>query len=138
MRTRTRAFRIILAGAVASSICSPLISAQDLPEHAARIADGVYSYGPGADYVSMFVVTDEGVIAFESISTAYSTAVLQAIQESTDKPVRFLLHSHNHWDHASGGQVFKDAAKPLQGAEVPGLGRVRRVAGDERMATADG
>jgi len=63
---------------------------------------------------------------------------LQAIQESTDKPVRFLLHSHNHWDHASGGQVFKDAGKPLQGAEVPGLGRVRRVAGDERMATADG
>ena len=61
MRTRTRAFRIILAGAVASSICSPLISAQDLPEHAARIADGVYSYGPGDDYVSMFVVTDEGV-----------------------------------------------------------------------------
>ena len=113
MRIRTRAFRIILAAAVGSGICSPLISAQDLPDHTARIADGVYSYGPGDEYISMFVVTDEGVIAFESVSTEHSTGFLQAIQEMTDEPVRFLLHSHNHWDHASGGQVFKDAGATL-------------------------
>ena len=113
MRTRTRAFRIILAAAVGCGICSPLISAQDLPDDTARIADGVYSYGPGGDYISMFVVTDEGVIAFESVSSEHSTGFLQAIQEVTDEPVRFLLHSHNHWDHASGGQVFKDAGATL-------------------------
>ena len=31
----------------------------------------------------------------------------------TDKPVRYLLHSHNHWDHSKGGQVFRD-----QGAKI--------------------
>ena len=113
MRTGTRAFRVILAAAVGSGICSPSISAQDLPDHTAMITDGVYSYGRGDDYISMFVVTDEGVIAFESISTEHSTGFLEAIQDVTDQPVRFLLHSHNHWDHASGGQVFKDVGATL-------------------------
>ncbi|MCH7667324.1 MAG: MBL fold metallo-hydrolase, partial [Acidobacteria bacterium] len=75
------------------------------------ITDGVYSYGD--EYISMFVVTDAGVIAFESVNTAHSTGFLEAIRETTDKPVRFLLHSHNHWDHASGGQVFRDAGATL-------------------------
>jgi len=113
MRRTTHAFGIILAAFVGSSISSPLISAQDLPDHTARIADGVYSYGPTGDNVSMFVVTDEGVIAFESVSSVHATGFLHAIREVTDQPVRFLLHSHNHWDHASGGQVFREAGATL-------------------------
>lgn len=88
---------------------STTVSAQALPDHTARIAEGVYSYGPGNGYFSMFAVTGEGVIAFESVNTEHSRGLLRAIGEVTDEPVRFLLHSHNHWDHASGGQVFKDA-----------------------------
>ena len=103
------------SGAVALAVLvhvgfnSTAVSAQALPEHTAKIAEGVYSYGPGNEYFSMFVVTDEGVIAFESVNTEHSTGLLHAITEVTDQPVKFLLHSHNHWDHASGGQVFKDA-----------------------------
>ncbi len=113
MRTRTRAFGMILAAVVGSSMGSPRISAQALPDNTARITDGVYSYGTGDDYNSMFLVTDEGVIAFESVSSAHSTGFLQAIRQVTDQPVRYLLNSHNHWDHASGGQVFKDAGATL-------------------------
>ena len=36
--------------------------------------------------------------------------MLEAIAEVTDEPVRFLLHSHNHWDHGSGGAVWRFAA----------------------------
>lgn len=113
MRTSTGAFGIFLAAALGSSICSPPINAQDLSDHIARIADGVYSYSSSGEYVSMFAVTDEGVIAFESVSTDHATGFLQAIRATTDQPVRFLLHSHNHWDHASGGAVFKDAGATL-------------------------
>ena len=35
--------------------------------------------------------------------------MLEAIAEVTDEPVRFLLHSHNHWDHGSGGAVWRFA-----------------------------
>ncbi len=87
-----------------------LASAQTLPNHVQKIAEGVYSYGaPQEHYFSMFVVTGEGVIAIESVNTEHATGLLQAIREVTDQPVKYMLHSHNHWDHASGGQVFKDA-----------------------------
>jgi glyoxylase-like metal-dependent hydrolase (beta-lactamase superfamily II) len=77
-------------------------------------ADGVYKFGnPDFGYYSMFVTTDEGVIVVEPIGTAHAQGMLKAIREITDKPIRYLLHSHNHWDHSKGGQVFRD-----QGATI--------------------
>lgn len=93
--------------------------AQNLPDGVAKITEGVYSYSAIGEYYSMFVVTDEGVIAIESVSTQHATGMLQAIQKVTDQPVKYLLHSHNHWDHASGGKVFMDAgAKTLAHVEA--------------------
>jgi len=82
-------------------------------EHVWKAADGVYRYGPGDGYYSMFVVTEEGVIAIEPANVKHSQGMLEAIKSVTDKPVRFLLHSHNHWDHSKGGQAFRD-----QGAKI--------------------
>jgi glyoxylase-like metal-dependent hydrolase (beta-lactamase superfamily II) len=78
-----------------------------------KAADGVYRYGPGDGYYSMFVVTDEGVIAIEPVNNKHAQGLLEAIKSVTDKPVRYLLHSHNHWDHSKGGKVFRD-----QGADI--------------------
>ena len=77
-------------------------------EHVWKAADGVYRYGSGDGYYSMFVVTDEGVIAIEPVSIKHSQGLLKAIRSVTEKPIRYLLHSHNHWDHSKGGQVFRD------------------------------
>ena len=86
------------------------VTAQTLPPQTAQVAPGVFSYSPGNGYISMFVVAeDAGVIAVESVNTAHAMGLLEAIRGVTDLPVRYLVHSHNHWDHASGGQVFKDA-----------------------------
>jgi len=82
-------------------------------EHVWKAADGVYRYGPGDGYYSMFVVTDEGVIAIEPVNIKHSQGLLKAIRSVTEKPVRYLLHSHNHWDHSKGGKVFRD-----QGAKI--------------------
>ena len=80
-----------------------------LPPQTAQVAPGVFSYSPGNGYISMFVVAqDAGVIAVESVNTAHARGLLEAIRGVTDLPVEYLVHSHNHWDHASGGQVFKD------------------------------
>ena len=100
----------ILTTLVLASWCNATASAQTLPDHVGEIAEGVYSYGPpGEHYFSMFVVTDEGVIAIESVNTEHAKGFLRAIRAVTDQPLKYMLHSHNHWDHASGGQVFKDA-----------------------------
>ena len=109
MFTVKRLFIAFLATLVFAGFSNTIVSAQSLPDHTAMVAEGVYSYGPGDGYISMFVVTPKGVIAIESVNTQHAEGLLQAIREVTDQPVKFLLHSHNHWDHASGGQVFKDA-----------------------------
>lgn len=57
----------------------------------------------------MFVVTDDGVAVFETVNSAHACNMLVEIREITDQPIKYALHSHNHWDHASGGGVMQEA-----------------------------
>ena len=85
------------------------LMAQNLPDHTNKIADNVYTYGTvSSGYASMFIVTKEGVIVFEPINTVHAKGMLKAIKTITNKPIKYLLHSHNHWDHSSGGKVFTE------------------------------
>jgi glyoxylase-like metal-dependent hydrolase (beta-lactamase superfamily II) len=99
---------------VVVTILTQLTASTASAEQIWKAADGVYRFGdPAQGYYSMFVVTEEGVIAVEPISIQHSKGLLQAIRNVTEKPVLYLLHSHNHWDHSKGGQVFRD-----QGATI--------------------
>ena len=35
--------------------------------------------------------------------------LMKAVRNVTDKPIKYMLYSHEHRDHVSGGQIFKDA-----------------------------
>ncbi|MBT8421746.1 MAG: MBL fold metallo-hydrolase [Gammaproteobacteria bacterium] len=72
-----------------------------------QIAEGLYTYRWGA-YRSLFMVTDEGVIITDPISPEAAVEYRAAIAAITDKPVRYVVYSHAHWDHIRGGQLFKD------------------------------
>ncbi len=100
------------------ALCS-VIAGNAQSKSVEEIAKGVYSFGTGHGYYSMFIVTTHGVIAIESINSEHSTAMVKAIKEITDQPIKFLLHSHNHWDHASGGKVWQaEGAKTIAHAEA--------------------
>lgn len=74
-----------------------------------EIAPGVFSFvAASSGYHSMFIVNDEGVAAFETVNSKHSAAMVEAIRKVTDKPIRYALQTHNHWDHASGGKVLQD------------------------------
>jgi glyoxylase-like metal-dependent hydrolase (beta-lactamase superfamily II) len=64
-----------------------------------EIADGVFWLSDGA-YQSMFVVTDEGVIAVDAPPTLGNN-ILRAIARVTNKPVTEVVYSHQHSDHVS-------------------------------------
>lgn len=56
-----------------------------------------------------FVVTEEGVIVFDSLGTpSLGWALLQKIRTVTDKPVKYVILSHYHADHIYGLQAFRD------------------------------
>jgi glyoxylase-like metal-dependent hydrolase (beta-lactamase superfamily II) len=77
------------------------------PTELEQLADNLYTfrYGP---YRSLFMVTDEGVIATDPISPEAAVEYRAAIASITDQPVKYVVYSHAHWDHARGGQIFKD------------------------------
>lgn len=56
---------------------------------------------------SLFMVTDDGVIVTDPISPDAAQVYLDAIREITNKPIKYVIYSHDHWDHVLGGGVFK-------------------------------
>ena len=73
--------------------------------------DNVYIFR-NVGHQAMFVVTPEGVIATDPIAYGKPTGgkdYLEAIRKVTDKPVKYVVYSHHHYDHIAGGQAFKDA-----------------------------
>jgi len=73
--------------------------------------DGVYVFRNG-NHQAMFVVTNDGVIVTDPVAYGRPTggqAYLDEIRKITDKPIRYVIYSHHHYDHIAGGQVFKDA-----------------------------
>ncbi len=85
------------------------VGAAQEPAGVHQIAEHVYSYTSGGGNHSLFVVGDYGIAIFETYDSRHSEAMLAAIRAISDKPIRYAFHSHNHWDHSSGGQVFRDA-----------------------------
>ncbi|PYO01986.1 MAG: MBL fold metallo-hydrolase [Candidatus Rokuibacteriota bacterium] len=73
--------------------------------------DNVYVFRYG-NHQSMFVVTSDGVIATDPIGYGRPQAVktyVDEIKKVSDKPIKYLVYSHHHFDHIAGGQPFKDA-----------------------------
>ena len=70
------------------------------------LGDGLYFLSNGA-YNTMFMVTDEGVIAIDA-PPAIGNKYLQAISEVTDKPVKYFIYSHTHKDHVGSANIFPD------------------------------
>lgn len=61
-----------------------------------------------------FVVTDDGVVVFDTLGTpSLASLLLTKIRSITDKPILKVIVSHYHADHIYGLQVFKD-----QGAQI--------------------
>lgn len=80
------------------------------PDELRQVADDTDAF-VSRFYVSFFVVTDEGVIATDPASQQgpeRAEAYRDAIASVTDQPVRYVVHSHHHADHAIGGDVFAD------------------------------
>lgn len=105
--------------AVAMSMVLTLSALAAPPRPAPRkveLAPGIFAfmtapYGAvGLDGNSIVVLSNSGVLVFDSNGTpAAAAAVLAEIQAMTDRPVRYVVHSHWHWDHWYGAEVYKRA-----------------------------
>lgn len=77
--------------------------------------DNVYVFRNG-NHQAMFVVTNDGVIATDPVAYGKpdgGKTYIEEIRKVSDKPIRYLVYSHHHFDHIAGGQPFKDAGAKI-------------------------
>lgn len=60
-------------------------------------------------HFSVFLVTDDGVLVTDPINADAAAWLRDEIASRFDRPVRYVVYSHHHADHVSGGGVFKEA-----------------------------
>jgi len=72
-----------------------------------NIGDGVYVFRWWV-YRNIFIVTDEGVIVTDPMNAKVTNLLRSEIRKVTDKPVKYVVYSHSHHDHISGGSIFKE------------------------------
>jgi len=63
-----------------------------------------------ADHFSVFLVTPAGIIATDPIDADAARWLKAELARRFNKPVKYLIYSHDHSDHISGGEVFADTA----------------------------
>jgi len=74
-----------------------------------KLADDVYLFRHQF-HQAIFITTPEGVIVTDPISAEAATWLKTEITKLTDKPVRYVVYSHHHSDHITGGKAFADQA----------------------------
>jgi len=95
--------------------------------------ENVYIFRNG-NHQSMFVVTKDGVIATDPIAYGRPNGGQQYVDEIkkvTDKPIKYLIYSHHHYDHIAVTEhlaPLKDPNTPLPDQTI----------GDKRVITLGG
>ena len=98
MKTFLAVVAVFAAGAVSH--------AQDAPERAiTQIAGDLYRFQNKFHY-SVFLVKPEGVIVTDPINADAAQWLKSEIAIRFGKPIRYVVYSHDHADHSSGGEVF--------------------------------
>lgn len=101
-RRAARVFRFVATLALAAFGAAPSVA---LAESLHRLAEGVFLFTKGS-HRSLFIVTPGGVVLTDPQSPLAAKDYLQEIRRVTDQPVKYVIYSHRHSDHAAGGAVF--------------------------------
>lgn len=111
---------MLVAGAQGAQAQAPAAPAAPPPPMFATTkvegTDNVYIFRYQG-HQSMFVVTKAGVIATDPISLRRPQAATTYLDEikkvSNGQPVKYLIYSHPHYDHITGGKPFKAAGAKI-------------------------
>ncbi|MBU1041741.1 MAG: MBL fold metallo-hydrolase [Proteobacteria bacterium] len=92
-----------------------------------KIAENVYSYvgvkddSPKSSYAANagIVIGTDGVLVIDTLSTAKEgKRLLKDIRAITKKPIKYVVTTHAHFDHALGSSVFTGLGATLVGHEL--------------------
>jgi cyclase len=119
MNESVRAFARIMAALIFTCLISPVMCAQAQHDSVVtgkafrfdKISDGVYYATATGTMVTggnnTVIVNDQDVVLVDADTTpAAARELLKEIKTITDKPVRWVVNTHYHFDHTDGNSVF--------------------------------
>lgn len=72
-----------------------------------KIADGVYYATGGSGSNNVVVINDNDVLLVDDgTSPAAARAFVADVKMLTNKPIRYVVNTHFHYDHTDGNQIF--------------------------------
>lgn len=91
-------------------LCSTATAQDAAPEREiTQIIDNLYSFRQ-IRHIGMFLVTNAGIVVVDPTNPEVSAWLKSELDRRFDVPVRYVVYSHSHNDHAGGGDVFADTA----------------------------
>jgi glyoxylase-like metal-dependent hydrolase (beta-lactamase superfamily II) len=103
---------------------------QEAQREITQVAGDLYRFQNNF-HVSVFLVTPEGVVATDPIDASAAAWLRDQIEERFNRPIKYVIYSHDHADHIAGGEVFEEA-----GAIVVAHENARRAIIGEQRPTA--
>jgi glyoxylase-like metal-dependent hydrolase (beta-lactamase superfamily II) len=104
----------------------------DNPRGLEQVKGNLYRHttGPGlAVHSGLVLITREGALVIDPAMTCTATWLRDEIKSRFHVPVKYVVYTHGHADHISGGQVFKQdgavivanerAVEPIVGEKIP-------------------
>jgi glyoxylase-like metal-dependent hydrolase (beta-lactamase superfamily II) len=110
---------VTLAACVAATIAAQALAAQQAPTRAIEELKPGFFRAQDDGHYTVFLVTSEGIILADPISTDFAQWLRDELARRFDVPVRYVLYSHHHWDHSSGGAVFDGTAEIVGHQAMP-------------------
>jgi glyoxylase-like metal-dependent hydrolase (beta-lactamase superfamily II) len=103
--------RVLLIGILSLAAAGGSALAQEAPQRTVTHITGDLYRFQNQFHFSVFLVTNEGIIATDPINADAARWLKNVLAARfPGKPVRYLIYSHSHDDHVSGGEVFADTA----------------------------
>lgn len=114
MRDMTNAavLRLALTGVFAGAAIATMVVAGQEPETLSitEVKDGLY-YVNGVGGNVGVRVTSEGVILVDDKFPRNVDGIREQVRSVTDQPIRYVVNTHHHGDHAGGNPGFIDEAE---------------------------
>jgi|GEM_PF-749059 glyoxylase-like metal-dependent hydrolase (beta-lactamase superfamily II) len=92
------------------------------PVYALTQLEGDLYHATSDTHATLVLLTAEGAILADPLNLGFAEWLKSELSTRFNTTVRYLLYTHHHWDHASGGAVFSDTAELVGHANmIPGL-----------------
>ena len=72
-----------------------------------QLSDQLYAFRY-TFYRNIILIGKDGIIVTDPLTPEAAVILNNELKKISDKPIKYVAYSHSHWDHVSGGQVFKD------------------------------